>query len=217
VIKERMKTGFYTGWDDVRLPTVRAFLRRGFHPKTFEVLAKTCGLTKTDVILGVENIEGINRKIIDPLANRYMVVISPVRISVNLPDARRIFLDRHPDFPERGKKTIPVNPDEIYISGADYKEFKNKIFRLIGMGNVKLKGRGAEYKGNGIIRDMQKIQWVSSPNIRVKILSQKGELKGLGEPEMKKLKTGDIIQMNRIGFGRVDSKGKEIVIAFAHK
>ena len=64
---------------------------------------------------------------------------------------------------------------------------------------------------------MQKIQWVSEPNVRVEILTPEKTLTGLGEPEMKKLKTGEIIQMERIGFGRVDSVKEKVTVCFAHK
>ena len=40
---------------------------------------------------------------------------------------------------------------------------------------------------------------------------------GLGEPAMKKLKVGKIIQLYRIGFCRVDKIGSEIALYFAHK
>ena len=40
--------------------------------------------------------------------------------------------------------------------------------------------------------------------------------KGFGEANMKKFKKGDIIQMERIGFGRVDKK-KPYTVIFAHR
>jgi hypothetical protein len=40
---------------------------------------------------------------------------------------------------------------------------------------------------------------------------------GVSEPTTKKLEAGDIIQFERIGFGRVDQNGTELVVWFAHK
>ena len=216
-IKEGIKKGIYSGWDDVRLPTVRAFLRRGFHPKTFEEMAKKCGLSKTDIHLDWENLYGINRKIIDPIANRYMVVVNPVKITIGNLDKKEIKLQLHPDFPERGERTIPIDFKEIYVSKDDFEKFKNKKIRIIGIGNVVL-NEECEFLGDELKHDIQKIQFVSKPNIKVEILKPDGVLHGLGEPSMKNLKVGDIIQMNRIGFGRIDKKEKnKIVVAFAHK
>lgn len=218
-IKKGIKEGKYSGWDDVRLPTVRALLRRGFLGKSFLELAKVCGLSKTDITMGWENLEGINRKIIDPLANRYMVVRDPVRIDVSGGGKiKKVKMDKHPDFPERGKRTMPVDRENIWISKKDFRNLKGKMFRLIGLGNVELTGKKAEYRGDKIVKKMRKIQWVSEPNMKVKVLAPDGKWSGLGEQEMGKLKEGTLIQMERIGFCRVDSvKGKKIVLVFAHK
>jgi hypothetical protein len=65
---------------------------------------------------------------------------------------------------------------------------------------------------------MQKVHWVSEPNIRVKIVTPEKTIKGLGEPNLARLKPGALIQMERMGFGRIDKiSQKEVVIFFAHK
>jgi glutamyl-tRNA synthetase len=207
-----------TGWDDPALPTVRALLRRGFQPEALRKFAITCGITKTDIRVGWENIEGINRKLIDPLSNRYMVVIIPQRISVKkAPKISEAKEDLHPDFPARGKKKLPVDINNIYISQEDWKMLKGKTIRLKGLGNIRL-DKISEYKGNEIVTGMPKIQWVSEPNVDVEILTPKGVLKGLGEINLKKLKPGALIQMERVGFGRIDAVTRnKVVVVFAHK
>jgi glutamyl-tRNA synthetase len=231
-IKQWIKEGKVSGWDDPRLHTVRALVRRGFVPQMFKNLAVHTGLSKNDIRLSWENIEGINRKLIDPEANRYMVVTDPVRISVrSSPEIKEAQEDLHPDFPKRGKKRIPVDLGNIWMSGEDFANLKDKVFRLKGLGNIHLRGEEGFYTGNEISRDMQKIQWVSKPNVRVKIVTPERRLEGLGEPNLARLKPGTLIQMERIGFGRVDKvreggKGrlrasgatpKEVVVYFAHK
>lgn len=217
-IKSAMDKGEYTGWDDPRLPTVSAFLRRGFLPKTFEELSKKCGLSKNDIRIGWENLEGINRKFLDPEANRYMVVLDHADISIDGDIQDSIQVEKHPDFPERGKKTIPIDKSSIHISKEDYKNLKGKKARLIGIGNFII-DKKAKYIDQEIRHDIQKIQFVSEPHMEVEMLMPDGKIaKGLGEPEMSKLKAGNIIQMNRIGFARVDKieKGK-VYLVFAHK
>ena len=217
-VKEWIKEGRVSGWDDIRLHTVRALLRRGFQPEAFRQYAIHCALTKHDIVLDWETLETINRKIIDPVANRCMVVIDPVRVSVEpAPKSRKIEMNIHPDFPDRGKRTIPIRPEKIYISGEDFDNLCGKEIRLKGFGNIVL-GRKSLFTGNEIIKDMQKIQWVSLPNVRVRILMPERELKGLGEPAMRRLKKGDVVQLERIGFGRVDKKTKSsVTVCFAHK
>jgi len=218
-IKEWIKEKKVSGWDDPKLHTVQALVKRGFLPDMFRQLAENTGLSKNDIRVGWENIEGINRKIIDPLANRYMVVKEPVRISVrSSPAIKKVEEPLHPDFPERGKKKIPVNLGNIWISGEDFSGLNDRVFRLKGLGNIHLRGKEGYYTGNEIVREMQKVQWVSEPNLKVKIVTPEKIIKGLGEPNLARLKPGDLIQMERIGFGRVDRvSSKEIVVFFAHK
>ncbi len=52
----------------------------------------------------------------------------------------------------------------------------------------------------------------------MRIVYPEREEEGLGEKALRKVKQGDIIQMERIGFGRIDSKNdREVTVFFAHK
>jgi glutamyl-tRNA synthetase len=217
-IREMIAKGEVSGWDDPKLPTIRSLLRRGFQPEAIKNLALQCGLSKNDIELSWENLDGQNRKIIDPLANRYMVVVDPVELGIEgPPEKREVFEALHPDFPERGKKKIPVDPKKIYISNEDFEALKGSVIRLKGLYNVSLV-RKTKYISDEVMKDMQKIQWVSEPHVKVRIVGREGATHGIGEPEMANLKVNDLIQMERIGFGRVDSNDrKEIVLYFAHK
>lgn len=218
-IREGIKNGVYTGWDDIKLPTVKSLLRRGYQPKTFEELAIQTSLSKTDIKLGWENLNGINRKIIDPIANRYAAVINPVKIKIiGMPKIKEIIRPLHPDFPKRGTKKIPIDLNKIWISKEDYKNLQGKNVRLIGLFNIKLKDRKAVYTGNEILKGMQKIQFVSTPNVKINIIRPDSKLSGIGEPELKKLKLGSIVQFERIGFARFDCKKNNIYeFWFTHK
>jgi glutamyl-tRNA synthetase len=217
-VKKMIETGEISGWDDPKLPTIRALLRRGFRPDALRQCAISCGLSKNDIQLSWENLDGYNRKVIDPEANRYMVVVNPVKIQITgAPTIDRVFEDLHPDFPQRGKKDVPVKMDSVYISKDDFEKLKGKEIRLIGLFNMTL-GKESEYTGNEIIREMQKIQWVSEPCVRVKIVKATGHLAGFGEKAMGLLKINDMIQMERIGFARIDDrKVDKITVYFAHK
>lgn len=217
-IKEWIKEGKVSGWDDPKLPTVRALLRRGFRPEALQAYGIELSLTKTDVTLDWGKMETINRRIIDSEANRYMVVVDPVKLTIdNAPEKHEIFEPVHPEFPEKGKKKVLVDIKWIFISSEDAKKLKNEIFRLKGLFNVTM-GKKCRYVGDEIVRDMPKVQWVSQPNVNVRIVRKDGILEGMGEYEMNNLKVNDIIQMERIGFGRIDQKSKEgIVVYFAHR
>lgn len=223
-IKEKIGKGIYSGWDDPRLHTLAALRRRGFQGKAFQECAVVAGLSKTDIRFSMESLETANRKIIDPLANRYMAVFDPVKISLSgHPKAISSTSEPlHPDFQERGSKQMPVRFDSISISGDDYARLEGGEFRLKGLANVKLDGKQASYVGNELARDMQKVQWVSVPNVSVELVVPEGERlvirKGMGEQAMSGLKPGSLIQMERVGFGRVDAVEKgRVVLYWAHK
>jgi glutamyl-tRNA synthetase len=147
-----------------------------------------------------------------------MVVADPVVLNIEgLPERREVFESLHPDFPERGKKKVPVNPKAIYISNGDFLKFKGGVIRLKGLCNVSL-AKKPSYIGDEIMKDMQKVQWVSEPNLKVRIVGAEGVILGIGELELSRAVAGSIIQMERIGFGRIDANdGKEVVVYFAHK
>jgi glutamyl-tRNA synthetase len=217
-IREWIKSGKVSGWDDPRLHTVKALTRRGFQPEAFRLYAIQVGLTKSDIRMSWENLESFNRSIIDPEANRYMVVLDPVKISLKGdPKKEKVKVDLHPEYPKRGQRTMPLDHKTIYLSREDWKNFQRKTIRLKNLFNVRLKDKTAIYLGDEVVRDMQKIQWVSRPNVGVKIIKPDSEIKALGEHAMRGLKKGDLLQMERIGYGRVDRKGKDLNIMWTHR
>jgi len=214
-MRELVDSGKATGWDDPQLPTIRALLRRGFTPEALKSFALSCGLSKNDIQSSWENLEAANKKIIDHIANRYMIVKDPVKIPIkNAPEISFIEEPLHPDKP--GKKKIPVDLESIFISGDDFKKLKGKNVRLKGLFNIKL-DTVSEYSGNEITREMPKIQWVSVPNVNVNIIYPGKTEEAIGENSMKNLSVDDIIQMERVGFGRIDKKEEMIDIVFGHK
>lgn len=222
-VVEMIRSGKISGWDDPNLPTVRALLRRGFRPEAFRLFAAQCSLTKHDITVDWETFYGINRRVIDPDAERYRVVIDPVAVNVggcikDLCVGDSVMVQKHPD--RKDTRKIPVTR-RVYVSGDDFRRFRGKKVRLIDLFNVSLDRKTKSIKSQTISDSMQKIQWVPEGGVDVKVLKpgeKDGELKGIGEPGMKKLKVGDVIQMIRLGFGRVDRKTKTgIQIVFAHK
>ena len=220
-VVERIKSGSISGWDDPALPTVRALLRRGFSPEAFRLFSTQCSLTKHDINVNWETFYGINRRVIDPDSDRYRVVINPVEIDVggcvkDLCVGDFVPIQIHPEKKETRK--LPVT-SRVYISREDFRKLKGKKVRLLDLFNVNLDKKTKSLKSQAISDSVQKIQWVPQGGIDVTVINPDGkELRGVGEPAMKGLAKGDVIQMLRIGFGRVDKKTKTgIQIVFAHK
>ena len=215
-IKEGIAKGKYSGWDDPRLHTVQALVRRGFRPKAFRDYAIQVGLTKSDIRMSWENIESFNRSAIDPEANRYMAVVAPTRMTLKgAPDLSKVRADLHPDFPKKGKRLMPVSRT-VFLSKEDAKRFQKKVVRLKNLFNVKLDKKTLTYRGDEVVQAMPKLQWVSTPNRKLELVMPDRTIKGLIESSAASLRKGDLIQMERIGYARVERKSPMRVI-WAHR
>ena len=218
-VVEKIKKGKISGWDDPSLPSIRALVRRGFRKGAFRLFAIQCGLTKHDINIDWETFYGINRKVIDPEADRYRIAIDPVAIDISdclkkMDRGESVPVQKHPD--RMDTRLVPVTP-RVHISREDFKKLKGKNVRLLDLFNVKLDKKTRPIKDQEISNKIPKIQWVPDGNVDVEVVTQEKTLKAVGEPAMKNLMVGDVIQMLRFGFGRIDKKGKEVRVFFAHK
>jgi len=219
-MKEWIKKGKVSGWDDPSLNTVRALLRRGYTKEAFREYALQCGLTKHDIIMNWETFDAMNKKVIDILADRYRAVEDPVEIDISrclrewkTKTPGRIKVPVHPDKPDM--REIEVR-DKIVIPKADYKRFRGKNVRLIDLFNVNL-SRKPSLLGGQSHTDIQKIQWVSSPGVRAELVFPEEKRNIITEKAVKSLKPGDRVQFLRIGFCLLEKSGRKPVFMFTHK
>jgi glutamyl/glutaminyl-tRNA synthetase len=70
--------GTYTGWDDIRLGTLRALARRGISQEAVKNAVLAIGIGDTDISFSWDNLYAENKKIVDPVANRYFFVPDPL-------------------------------------------------------------------------------------------------------------------------------------------
>lgn len=207
----------YSGWDDPRTWSMQSLKRRGIQPEAIRNFVINMGLSLADVKVPAEILYAENRKLIDSKANRYFAVLEPVMISVKNAQNKNIKARLHPDFPKRGTRKIPINPKKIYIERRDYESFHGQEVGLINLFSIRL-GRNSVMTSKDVKYEIQKIHWVSEPNIKLKVVMPDGNIiNAIGEPNIKKLKKGSLIQLQRIGFAKVDKTGRETVLYFAHK
>jgi glutamyl-tRNA synthetase len=216
--RKMIEKGIISGWDDPRTWSLQSLRKRGFQPEAIRRFIIKMGLSEADVTVPLEILYAENRKLIDPIANRYMAVLSPVCVSIeNAPHVSFAEIKMHPDFPERGTRKIPVNTQRIFLEKEDVEKFRGKEVGLINLFSVKIDEK-IEFARSEISYDIPKIHWVSEPNVEIKMIMPNGEVKiVLAEPSVKELKEGEIIQFYRIGFCRVDRIGKDKVLYFTHK
>ncbi len=218
-ILEGIKKGVYTGFDDPKLATLKSFRRRGIMPQAIRNYILALGLRESETTVDLEILFSENRKLIDPKADRYMAVADPVEIDVSDPvkksGIKTAVIKYHPDKP--ATREIKIG-NKIFVSKEDFEKLKGKDVRLIDLFNVKLDKKAAYSKNQGFGFDTKKLQWVAEDCVNVKIISPDGEKEGLGEKSLLKLKENDMIQMLRVGFGRIDKVEKDsVTLYFAHK
>ncbi|MCD6478223.1 MAG: glutamate--tRNA ligase [Candidatus Aenigmarchaeota archaeon] len=212
-IRKLISEGKIKGWDDPRLSTLAALKRRGFLPEAIRNFLLKMGLSKHESLVEWTALETENRKIIDPISNRYFFVSDPVEIVLDK-KFKEAKAPLHPDDPKRGYRIIPVG-QKIYVDKKDFEKFRGKEVRLLHLCNVVLDKKSRVTSTN--IKDVPKIHWVSDKNVKVKIVMPDASVvDGLAEPDFAKEKTNNIIQFERFGFCRVDSENPRICY-FTHK
>jgi len=161
--------------------------------------------------------------------------VDPVEVIVeNVPKTIDLALiPLHPDFPERGNREFKVTRFDkkmkFYLDKNDVQRFaEQELVRLKDFFNITIEkiddGLITSFHSKEvdiILKEKRKIiQWlpVSENLINTQIIMPDGSTRaGVSEPTTRILESGDIIQFERIGFGRVDQIGTEFVVWFAHK
>ncbi len=227
--KAAIERGEYDDWDDIRLPFLAAMRRRGFQSGAFQAFAMDMGVGLNDKVVPKDDffksLEAHNRAIIDPIANRYFFVWDPVKITVKNAPEQTVQIPLHPDDENRGKRTFQTKSD-FYITKDDSASVKaTKLYRLKDCLNFKKEGKDCLFDSTGYDifhkNGEATIHWlpVGGEIIDVEVLMPDKKLKkGIGEAGLKDLAVGTMVQFERFGFCRLDSKQKnKITFWFAHK
>ena len=219
---EGIENGTYSGWDDPRLGTLRAVARRGIDPRTIYNLITEIGVKMADSAISWKKIYGLNRNLLEPVANRYFFVEDPQLIEVKGYEDGEVTIERplHADHLDRGNRILSFD-GSAYLAKEDVED---GVFRLMDAVNVDIRDNEVTYNSTSFedARAVKAkiIQWVpSEENVNVTIVMDDASLKkGLGESALCDLKVGDIVQFERVGFARLDEISQDgLVFYYAHK
>jgi len=219
-----IEEGTYSGWDDIRLGTLRALARRGILPEALKNAMLAIGIGDTDISFSWDNLYAENRKIVDPIANRYFFVPDPVAISIEGAPHRVAHALLHPSDAARGVRKLPFEGTAL-VPAAEITPDVSMI-RLKDLFNVKIAWNGTtpsfSYAGESLAdaraTKAHIIQWLPVQDATpCTLLTQEGEIKGMCEPQVKS-ELGKIVQFERTGFVKIDTVGESGVLAyFTHK
>jgi len=235
-IVQGMREGLYPDWDDPRLATFAALRRRGISPEAIRRLMIDIGPKTSDVVLSWENLYAHNRKILDPIANRYFFVQNPIELTVKrVPKEFVARLHLHPDNPERGFREYTIVPRRKEKSAAFWVSRKDvdsskiaTVLRLMELFNVKilsvsLYAAQASFESESYeqARDIkaQLIHWVPvGEDMPCQVVMPDATVaEGIAEGVCKRLKKDDVVQFERFGFVRIDRVADKLTAYYAQK
>ncbi|EYB68622.1 glutaminyl-tRNA synthetase [Deinococcus phoenicis] len=163
-LRKLVQEGVVTGWDDPRMPTLRAQRRLGVTPEAVLAFAAQIGVNRTNRTVDISVYENAVRDDLNHRAPRVMAVLDPVRVVIgNLPEGetRTLSLPYWPHDvirdspdgrvalptgervpPEQAVREVPLGR-ELYIEREDFSLDPPKGYkRLTRGGTVRLRGAG---------------------------------------------------------------------------
>ncbi|MEM0026366.1 MAG: glutamate--tRNA ligase [Ignisphaera sp.] len=234
-IKNQLKNNpeKFMGFDDIRFATISGLRRRGILAETIREVILSLGLSPVDARISWVNLAAINRKNVDPIAKRIFIVCNPVKVVIEgVKTPREIEIPYHPTK-DLGKRKLLLTRPEVYISLKDLENVnQGAVIRLMELFNIVIE-RNAE--DNVIARyhsssldDAKKlgapiIQWIPcNDTAKAELLRVEGmkirKEHCVGESSLKMLREGEIIQMVRLGFGKIEKISKaKISIIYSHE
>jgi glutaminyl-tRNA synthetase len=144
-----------SGWDDPRMPTISGLRRRGYTPASIRSFIEKVGVAKRENLIDVSLLEFCIREDLNKTANRKMVVMDPIKLTIsNYPEGKTelVSTENNPENEGSGTRELPFNK-HLFIEREDFKEEANrKFFRLTIGKEVRLKSAYI-IVGTGVIKD----------------------------------------------------------------
>jgi glutamyl-tRNA synthetase len=203
--------GKYTGWDDIHLGTLRALARRGIGPDAVKNAMLAIGIGETDISFSWDNLYAENKKLVDPVANRYFFVPEPVTAVVDGAPRRMAHAMLHPGDASKGNRELPFEGTVVLPKSELATD--TAMVRLKDLFNVKVTRNGETLSfsyGGDSLADARAakahiIQWLPAQQaVPCTLLTMEGTMHGVCEPAVAK-EQGKVVQFERIGFVRIDA------------
>jgi len=136
-LRQLVDEGLVIGWDDPRMPTLRALRRRGYTKEAIHDFIRRIGVAKANTVVDISLLEACIREDLNRRAPRRMGVMRPLKLVVeNYPEGQVEELEavNNPEDPEAGTRTVPFSK-VLYIERDDFQEEPHKKFYRLYPGN----------------------------------------------------------------------------------
>ncbi len=221
LIKEGIKKGEFSGWDDPRLGTLRALAKRGIRPEAIRRYWIQVGLKEVDIEFSWDTLYAYNREIVDPLAKRYFFVWAPLEVEIKGVEALRGKAPLHPSKDLGFRHYHLTSPIRIFLTKTDWDRIGDgESFRLKDLCNVRKEGNFLVYVGNDLSivkKGARIIHWVPVDSLPCRVYMPNGNvMEGYVEKDVKNA-VEEVVQFERFGFTKIYEENGEIVGYFAHR
>ena len=144
-LRELVEMGIVDGWDDPRMPTLCGLRRRGYTPTSIFTFVREAGISKSDNLIDMRQLEACIRSELDLTAQRRIAVLDPVKLVVdNYPEDKTEYFDvaNNPNREANDTTTRKVAfTKELWIENEDFAEVPPPKFKRLTIGGeVRLMG-----------------------------------------------------------------------------
>ena len=141
-LRNLIESGYVTGWDDPRMPTLCGLRRRGYTPEAIREFHRQNGVSKVNSVVEYAFLEYCLREDLNKRANRAMAVLHPIKLIIdNYPDDKtEVFtVENNPEDENAGTREVTFSKN-LWIDAEDFMEIpEKKYFRLFPGNEVRLK------------------------------------------------------------------------------
>lgn len=142
-LRQLIDDGVVDGWDDPRLPTLRALRKRGYPAEAIREFCDFIGVSKTNSRHQIELLEWFIRNDLNRHAQRRMAVLRPIKLVItNWPagQVEMMTLQNNPENEADGTRDVPFT-GELWIEADDFMANPSpKYYRLTPGSEVRLRG-----------------------------------------------------------------------------
>ena len=207
-----IEEGKYPGWGDPRLPTLEGLKGRGISNAALRAFWLELGITQKDISVPLSTLYAHKTKVVDATAPRLSFIREAVLCSLEgseIPET--VSHPVNPNDESMGQRTWNMSNGTVYIEQED---FEKGSLRMKEFADVELNGSKATITSLERSDKRPIVHWITEGNstegtlistLNNEVHHQKGRI------ETHNLKTGTIVQLERIGYARLLDDGSFIL------